>query len=593
MRSTLLPALALVLAAACNDGSRPAPARVDEAPTLAVEEPAAAVVVPNGAVVRIAFRDDDPDSVATTSVLVDLDDGNPATRLYTEVASGLAESDGALREVLWDTTGMAAGVYHVVIVTVDGSNVTEAVAPGTVEVLAPAPAGEPMELRSLGKVAVPVADAVHEIHVHSYPDGSYVLTGLFQGAITFGAGQANETTLQSPGQTPLFVARFAADHGLVYARQFDDGLLPIRAAALAGGTTLVVYAANLPGDVATRILRIDALGNEVFRRTEDGALFPAQLAHATGDDSFVVVAEGSGAVRLDPGGPDELVIDAGADRNEVFVRYDASARPLWAKVAQGDADDRRVAGRPDGSFAYFAGSASDGMTLDVGEATQVSVPPGEGVLALISRDGSLEWTRPVPTASNLEDLHMERAVNGGIVLGGTFEDRFVLSEGRPDEVELLPVDPSDPQDTFFLAMYAGDGSLAWAKRDGGADDHRCLGLAHYEDGTTVVLVEYETGTDQPSVFGAGGPAELTTTADDAEEGLVYARYRLDGSLEHARRDADDFEPGSAGIAGLPDGSFLVAAVITGPAFFGQGDPNLTSVTDSALVGGALVAHYSR
>ena len=49
------------------------------------------------------------------------------------------------------------------------------------------------------------------------------VTGYFRGEATFGAGDANETTLTSTGNTDLFVARYNADGTLNFAVQAGGG----------------------------------------------------------------------------------------------------------------------------------------------------------------------------------------------------------------------------------------------------------------------------------------------------------------------------------------------------------------------------------
>ena len=55
--------------------------------------------------------------------------------------------------------------------------------------------------------------------VSAFADGSSVITGGIDGSVTFGAGEANETTLVGTGASDVFVARYNADGTLAWAVQ--------------------------------------------------------------------------------------------------------------------------------------------------------------------------------------------------------------------------------------------------------------------------------------------------------------------------------------------------------------------------------------
>ena len=71
-------------------------------------------------------------------------------------------------------------------------------------------------------------------------DGSGIsyVTGLFQGATTFGPGEANQTTLSSVGTDDIFVARYDSNGALLWAKR-------------AGGTS----------GARGQAIAVDALGN--------------------------------------------------------------------------------------------------------------------------------------------------------------------------------------------------------------------------------------------------------------------------------------------------------------------------------------------
>ncbi len=56
-------------------------------------------------------------------------------------------------------------------------------------------------------------------HVGTLPDGAFMLTGGFMGAVTFGAAEANETVLSAEGGYDLFLAKYNSDGSLAWAKR--------------------------------------------------------------------------------------------------------------------------------------------------------------------------------------------------------------------------------------------------------------------------------------------------------------------------------------------------------------------------------------
>ena len=123
--------------------------------------------------------------------------------------------------------------------------------------------------------------------------GNSYVTGVFQGAATFGPGDLNETTLIAAGGTDIFVTKYDAGGALLWAKR-------------AGGTS---------GDQGFGIAT-DSTGN-----------------------SYVIGSFG-GTATFGPGEANETTLTA-AGGNDIFVaNYDANGALLWAKRAGGTGFDR-------------------------------------------------------------------------------------------------------------------------------------------------------------------------------------------------------------------------------------------------------------
>jgi hypothetical protein len=97
-------------------------------------------------------------------------------------------------------------------VLADGSVVTGGVQAGELVVRGFDAAGAPRFEKHATGTDVEVTDLA------LFADGSFAVSGLFSGGITFGAGEPAETTLPAPPGAAGFVARFAADGTLQWAR---------------------------------------------------------------------------------------------------------------------------------------------------------------------------------------------------------------------------------------------------------------------------------------------------------------------------------------------------------------------------------------
>jgi hypothetical protein len=165
------------------------------------------------------------------------------------------------------------------------------------------------------------------------PRGNSYVTGSFQGTATFGAGEANETTLESEGGNDMFVAKHARDGTLLWARS-------------AGGAS-----GDGGGDIAP-----DPRGNSYVTGSFQGtATFGAGEANET-----TLESEGG---------------------NDMFVaKYAPDGTLLWATRAGGiDSDggsgvathprgDASVAGVFEGMATFGAGEASETVLTSAGSS---------------------------------------------------------------------------------------------------------------------------------------------------------------------------------------------------------------------------------
>jgi hypothetical protein len=259
---------------------------------------------------------------------------------------------------------------------------------------------------------------------------------------------------------------------------------------------------------------------------------------------------------------------------------------LWAKKVS-SVTGNALAAFPDGSSVVtgsFGPSAVFGAS-EPNETTLVSAGGNDIFVARYNVDGTLAWARRA--GGNRTGLfsadggHGAAALSdGSSVVTGIFFGSAVFGAGGPSQTTLVSAGESD----VFVARYNADGTLAWARRAGGAQQDRSVGAATFSDGSSVVT-GFFTGL---AVFGPGEPNQTTFNAGNIfASNMFVARYNADGTLAWARRESP---PGVLAAAAFPDGSSVVTGSFPGAAF-GPGEPNETRL-DSAGGQDVFVARYN-
>lgn len=214
------------------------------------------------------------------------------------------------------------------------------------------------------------------------PDGGVFLPAIFFDRATLGPGDANQRTLTARGASDIFLARFDAQGGLVWARQGGGELSPVPSFAMETA--------------------------HCVQRLTDGNLMLVGFFydHAT--------FESSGGTTVSLTAISTGLFDA------YFAKYSPEGELLWIKrcgSAESANSARSVAAATDGGF-YVSGNFSGFPTADGGNA----------VLARFRSDGSLIWASGLggtetPSAIDLAidasgeiDVLCSDSNNGSIIL---------------------------------------------------------------------------------------------------------------------------------------------------------------------------------
>ena len=438
-------------------------------------------------------------------------------------------------------------------------------------------------------------------------DGSTLTTGRFQGSATFGQGEVKETTLHSAGSHDIFVAKYAADGTLDWAKraggtELDEGYgiatLPADGSAVVTGF-FQGTATFGPGEANETTFTSTVGSYDIFvaqYALANGALIWA--AHAGGadfdvaygiaalsDGSVLITGRFQGTIIFAPG---KTVSSAGF--RDVFVaKYDPAVGTwVWATSAGGtgsaDSDEGLgISALADGSSivtGYFEGTAVFGAG-EANETTLVSIGSHDVFVAKYNPDGSLAWAVSAGGTGIDEGSGVATLSDGTAVVTGPFCNAATFGLGETNEITLTSAGLND----IFVAKYNGDGTLAWARSAGGASAEAGYGVAALSDDTAVV-----TGSFYDTVTFGLGEANETALVSAGSYDVFVARYNGDGTLAWARSAGGADSDEGFGISTAEAGNAFVTGYFESSGTFGSGEAKET-VLDSDGYTDVFVAEF--
>jgi uncharacterized delta-60 repeat protein len=372
-------------------------------------------------------------------------------------------------------------------------------------------------------------------------DNSTVVTGSFSNSAIFGAGETNETLLNTSGDYDVFIARYNPDGSLVWAKK-------------AGGTER---------DYCYGITSLS-------------------------DNSTVVTGAFKETAIFGPGEPNEtyLVESYISDFNIFIARYNPDGSLAWAKKAGGNAPDFcwEVTALSDNSTVvtgYFEGTAIFGPG-ESNEKQLVSSGNNDIFFARYNPDGSLAWAKSAGGAHDDFGRGITTLSDNSTVVTGYFSNSAIFGAGETNETLLNTSGDYD----VFIARYNPDGSLAWAKKAGGTGEDVGHGITTLSDNSTVVTGHFKYS----AIFGPGEINETQLVASGWDD-IFIARYNPDGSLAWAKKAGGTNNEAGSGFTALSDDSIVVTGYFNETAIFGPGEANETQLVSSGSFD-IFIARYS-
>ncbi len=274
------------------------------------------------------------------------------------------------------------------------------------------------------------------------------------------------------------------------------------------------------------------------------------------DGSVITVGAHDGDLVFNSGSPQGTAL-AGSGRTCLFVtRHDADGTFRWARCGM-SSDYLRAYGAavlPDDSIVV--GGFVAGMTmLDDGAGGAVDIAPvglEDGFLGKYDADGHLLWARTVGGAgAYVEILSVGALVDGSFAVAGLFTGPMTLGVGEANETSLTPTSFAEA----FVARYAGDGTLMWARATASPDGGYATGWAVAGQPDLGVVVGGEVSG--ATVFDAAGPNE-TSVACAGSDDCWIARFDAAGQFQWVRRIAGAGEDELFSLTVADDGAVLAA-----------------------------------
>ncbi|MHC4972943.1 MAG: hypothetical protein ACYTG3_11480, partial [Planctomycetota bacterium] len=399
------------------------------------------------------------------------------------------------------------------------------------------------------------AESVNPSAIVSFPDGSCAVTGRYYPGATFEPGKP------LPDGSGEFVARYEAGGTLAWVtritEQPPDGWAVPRIAGSPDGSCVVI--STLPGQVvldpggAQILLGGDGQTSYAARYGEDGALLWARsvVEQAEGghgitgiaaleDGAFFLCGNFAGEATFGPGhanekthsscleyilvGPhtvDPFVIRCDTDGNLRWVRFPASGP--GENVASATAAHPNGSCSITGSFEALLTWDAEGNLLPVIESTGGT----DVYVARLGEDGA-SWLRRAGGDSSDRGRTITALPDGSCVVAGEYSDSATFGPGEANQTVL-----STPVSGFawpFLARFARDGDVVWAKSAIDRGSVQVDAIAAFDDGSFVItgiLARFlgETRFDSPTSI----PNPLTLMSAGQTD-MLLARFNADGSF---------------------------------------------------------------
>jgi hypothetical protein len=387
-------------------------------------------------------------------------------------------------------------------------------------------------------------------------DGAVYICGYIEGEADFGGAVGKK---KSAGKSDAFLAKLDATGKLAWAHTWGAAREDVATAIAVKGDKIVVAGSFLDEIKIGTFTKKSAGSDDLFIAAFDKDGNAEWLWTAGGIDS-----DGVNAIAAMPDGGwviggsfrDSLEITAGAKpahmkakggTDALLIKLAAGGDTEWVKQFGGNYDDTIMHLAVDANSNVFV----QGVFKDIASWGGEPLKAGGGsdndvVLAKYDTNGDHVWSKRFGNAFNEVAGGVAVDPAGNVTIAGSFENKGTISFGdKDDHVSLGEADA-------FVARFANDGKLQWAKTFGG--DRVDVGYDVAVDGAGNAIV---TGWFEGSVdFGKGGTVQSKNLNKDvfvlklnAKGETIWLQTFGDKDHDQGRAVALD-DKGNAYVTGL-------------------------------------------
>lgn len=325
--------------------------------------------------------------------------------------------------------------------------------------------------------------------------GNISIAGSFEGMVTFGVGELNETTLTSTGTGDIFIAKLNPNGELIEAK------------------------------------KISGVGQEESRVVIDEL------------DNVYLLSRFVGSLTLGLGEINEIMLTSLGNGDVFLAKFNSKGELVWAKHAGGTGDEGIDGIKIDGAgnsyviggFGIAAG-AGEMITFRLGEANPIALSSqgsGDVFIAKYDLNGNLLWVKQAGGEGfdDIEGLAVDPLGNAfvlgsfGNIFGSPFGDilgnSITIDHGGGNPTILNSAGLRD----LYIAKFDQNGNLLWARSDGGLGDEESAdisvdGLGH----------SYATGFFTGSAIFGSGEVNQTTLPSAGGTDFFIAKFSTSGNF---------------------------------------------------------------
>lgn len=434
--------------------------------------------------------------------------------------------------------------------------------------------------------------------------GAYVAGTFTSSPFTLGSG-TDQVVLTSAGGSDVFIARFAKDGTLLWARSGGGtGTETVQAlTVLSDGSVAVAGSIGATATFSGTTLSATTQDGFIARYLADGTLSWLKGVTGTGTETvtqLVQLGDGNLAIAGSFSTTGTLTVATGATVTNIGASFTDlfiaklnlnAGTGLWARAAGSSTSSESSTGLtlvalPDGGLGVAGSFLSATLSFSGSATTLTNNAAGSNDWLACKHDtsGALLWAAKVGGGTGTDSVTALRALStGDLVLAGTTASATsTFGAGQPTQQVFANLGGT-ATDVVLARVSGATGALQWARRAGGPTTDGASALAVLPDDSLVLTGLFQGGSMQ---LGIGEVGATTLTTATASPKVYLARFNSsNGTLRWAKCTGGTANETIGGLVVLWDGDLGVTGAFGTPSsVFGPGEANATTLLNPGAVG---------